>query len=71
MIQNPTLPVQQTAVQQQLQQGQVPVLPRSEYNAIKIDITGATVGTAAPTGVNLPQPALYPEAPGQVLNYTA
>ena len=83
MIQQPTnyLPVQQAAVQQQIQQGQVPMqqpmspiapMPRSEYNAIKIDIKGATVGTPQEQmGINIPQPALYPEAPGQKLNYIA
>lgn len=75
MIQQPTnyLPVQQAAVQQMQQtQPPVPPLPASEFNAIKINITGAAVGTPqAPAGINLPQPALYPEAPGQKLNYLA
>lgn len=71
MIQQPTnyLPVQQAAVQQQIQQ--LPT-PAAEFNAIKINISGATVGAPqAPMGQNIPQPALYPEAPGQKLNYLA
>ena len=50
MIQNPTLPVQQAAVQQQYQQGQVPMAAmqnKPEFNAIKINIMGAQVGAPA------------------------
>ena len=71
MIQNPTLPVQQTAVQQQYQQGQVPVQgmqAQPEFNAIKINIMGAQVSPAQ----NVPaQYSALPEAPGQKLNYIA
>ena len=71
MIQNPTLPVQQTAVQQQYQQGQVPVQgmqTQPEFNAIKINIMGAQVSP----GQNLPvQYPTMPEAPGQNINYIA
>lgn len=71
MIQNPTLPVQQTAVQQQYQQGQVPtqgLQTQPEFNAIKINIMGAQVSP----GQNVPvQYTALPEAPGQKLNYIA
>ena len=71
MIQNPTLPVQQAAVQQQFQQGQIPVQgyqTMPEFNAIKININGAQVSP----GQNLPvQYPSFPEAPGQKLNYIA
>lgn len=73
MIQQPTLPVQQVAVQQQLQQNpqmaQATQMP--EFNAIKININGATVG--APSQPVLPQPNAYLPAPevGQNVNYLA
>lgn len=66
-----SLPVQQAAVQQQIQQNQVPVMmsqpqqPASEFNAIKINITGATVGTPGQDAYAPYQPA------GQKLNYLA
>ena len=71
MIQQPTLPVQQTAVQQQLQQGQVPVYPVApapEFNAIKINITGANV--TAPSQTQCP---IQSDAPQQEpkINYMA
>ncbi len=71
MIQNPTLPVQQAAVQQQYQQGQVPMASmqaKPEFNAIKINIMGAQVGAPAQD-----VPAFYqaPEQLGQKLNYIA
>ena len=69
MIQQPTLPVQQAAVQQQLQQTpQVAPTQMPEFNAIKININGASV--SAPSQV--PQMA-YTPAPevGQKVNYLA
>ena len=66
MIQQPTLPVQQTAVQQQYQQGLVPAVP--EFNAIKINIVGAQVDAPA-NNTNIP--ASQQSELGQNLNYTA
>ena len=72
MIQQPTLPVQQAAVQQQLQQNPqiAPAAQMPEFNAIKININGATVG--APNQQPVPQAAYLP-APevGQKVNYLA
>lgn len=71
MIQQSTLPVQQTAVQQQLQQNQVPaypVAPAPEFNAIKINITGANV--SAPSQNPYPVPATAPQQ-DQKINYMA
>ncbi len=71
MIQQPTLPVQQTAVQQQLQQGQAPVyptVPAPEFNAIKINITGANV--TAPSLPQFPDTVQQPQQE-QKINYMA
>ena len=71
MIQQPTLPVQQSAVQQQLQQNQVPVFPVApppEFNAIKINITGANV--SAPSQATSQLPAAVPQQ-DQKINYLA
>lgn len=71
MIQQPTLPVQQTAVQQQLQNGQAPVypaVPAPEFNAIKINITGANV--SAPSQAACPVPVQIQEQEPKV-NYLA
>lgn len=71
MIQNPTLPMQQAAVQQQMQQTPVQACPMqnpAEFNAIKINIQGAQVGTPAQQ-ISYPVPQ-DPNA-GQQLNYQA
>ena len=49
---------------------QTPVMPQApQFNAIKIDIQGATVGTPAPAA---PMPPVNPpENVGQNVNYTA
>lgn len=66
MIQQPTLPVQQAAVQQQLQQQPVAYAqPMPEYNAIKININGANV--TAPNQ----QPVATVPTQGQNVNYLA
>lgn len=81
MIPQPTtnyLPVQQAAVQQQIQQGQAMPAP-NEFNAIKINILGASVGApgqqAAPMPMQMPAPSAtqpqIPEAQAQKLNYMA
>ena len=74
MIQQPSLPVQQTAVTQQYQQGLVPAAP--EFNAIKININGARVDAPSqgvPAPMPMPLPAeQQPEAQqAQNLNYLA
>lgn len=82
MIQQPStnyLPVQQAAVQQQIQQGQVmlPAPAPNEFNAIKINISGATVGAPAQQACPMPAPiptatpVQLPEAQEQKLNYMA
>ena len=73
MIQQPTsyAPVQQAAVQQQLQQAP------AEFNAIKINILGANVAAPAQQAAPMPAPQpeqapAQPQAPeGQQLNYIA
>ena len=64
MINQPTTyaPVQQT-----------PVMPQApQFNAIKIDIQGASVGTSAPAAPVAPLPPVAPpENAGQNVNYTA
>ena len=50
---------------------QAPAMPQApQFNAIKIDIQGATVGTSAPV---MPQQPVVPqhENVGQNVNYTA
>lgn len=70
MIQQPSLPVQQTAVTQQYQQGLVP-FPAPEFNAIKININGARVD-APSQSVPAPLPAEpQKEQQAQNLNYLA
>ncbi len=50
---------------------QVPVMPQApQFNAIKIDIQGATVGTSAPA-MPIPPEVQQPENVGQNINYTA
>ena len=72
MIQQPTLPVQQNAVQQQYQQCPVQMMPQApEFNAIKINITGANV--SAPSAA---QPVSQQTAPADntqqpTVNYLA
>lgn len=71
MIQQPTLPVQQTAVQQQLQQSQAPiypVAPAPEFNAIKINITGANVSAPAQSAYPIPADTQQQD---QKINYMA
>ncbi len=82
MINNPAnyIPVQHAAVQQQFQQNQVPVqqpvpvqpqIPAEEFNAIKINISGATVGAPGqPQFVPQNAYALPPQV-GQNINYVA
>lgn len=75
MIQQPTLPVQQTAVQQQLLQNPqaIPAQPMPEFNAIKININGAAV-TAPSQQPQLPvtTEAYAPAAEvGKNVNYLA
>lgn len=51
---------------------QAQVMPQApQFNAIKIDIQGATVGTGAPAPVITQQPLPQPENVGQNVNYTA
>ena len=65
MIQNPSLPTQQAAVTQQLQSNPI---PSAEFNAIKINITGAQVSAPQqPIEANIP--ALPTE--GQKIDYKA
>jgi len=66
MIQQPTLPMQQAAVQQQIQQTpQVAYAqPLPEYNAIKININGANVAAPSQQPQNVP-------VQGQNVNYLA
>lgn len=47
--------------------------PAPEFNAIKININGATVGAPSQAPVIMPQPAPIPapEAVGQNVDYTA
>lgn len=42
-----------------------------QYNAIKIDITGATVGTPAPAPIMVQQPVPQTENVGQKVDYNA
>ena len=66
MIQQPTMPVQQAAVQQQIQQNpQLAALPVPEYNAIKININGANVSAPGQ------QPVATMPTEGQNVNYLA
>lgn len=68
MIQQPTLPVQQAAVQQQFQQQpqlMAAAQPMPEFNAIKININGANV--TAPSQ----QPVAAAPAQAQNINYLA
>lgn len=72
MIQQPTLPVQQNAVQQQYQQNPVQMMPQApEFNAIKINITGANVAAPGQTPTCTPQPAPADSAQQQTVNYLA
>ena len=70
MINQPTnyLPVQQAAVQQQIQQNQASVMPLPpkgpQYNAIKIDIQKPQVGTADPI-YSMPYTPIYSYPPAQ------
>lgn len=72
MIQQPTLPVQQTAVQQQYQQNPVQMMPQApEFNAIKINITGANVAAPAQTSACAPKTAPADGAQQPTVNYLA
>lgn len=72
MIQQPTLPVQQAAVQQQYQQNPVQMMPQApEFNAIKINITGANVAAPAQTPACAPQTAPADGAQQPTVNYLA
>lgn len=68
------LPVQQTAVQQQMQQGTAPVVqqlqtvpPKApEYNAIKIDILKPQVQTAQDPVYSIPFNPIYTYPPSEL-----
>ena len=45
--------------------------PGPQYNAIKIDITGATVGTPAPAPIMVQQPVPQADSVGQKVDYNA
>lgn len=67
MINTPTLPMQQAAVLQA-------PMPANEFNAIKINITGATVAAPAQNGCPVPvqpQPQPVPQAEAPKVNYLA
>ena len=71
MIQQPTLPVQQNAVQQQYQQCPVQMMPQApEFNAIKINITGANVSAPAQVQPNS-QPVPTEAVQQPAVNYLA
>ena len=67
------LPVQQAAVQQQMQQGTAPVVPQlqtvppkaPEYNAIKIDIVKPQVQTAQDPVYSMPFNSIYSYPPAE------
>lgn len=75
MIQQPTLPLQQAAVQQQLQQNpQACVQPKDTYNAINISINGASVNAPSQhpvVPVQQPEQVIQPEPNTQNINYLA
>lgn len=72
MIQQPTLPVQQNAVQQQYQQNPVQMMPQApEFNAIKINITGANVSAPAQAPASFPPAEPADGAQQPTVNYLA
>lgn len=72
MIQQPTLPVQQAAVQQQYQQNPAQVMPSvPEFNAIKINITGANVTAPSQAPAEVPSAAPCEAMQQPTVNYLA